>query len=131
MVQLLWLSSLSRYSQPLTSYCTMSVYEIACFVTYNIKFFNKWYNSLNTFQINEDFWKVMQKTSLVLLFWYQIKFNISTSETVTEILSTKLYCHFKWSYQCNHKTEKISFHEHFNMKNVMFGWGVFFKRQLG
>ena len=51
---------------------------------------------LTTFQINEDFQKViMHKTSLVKLSSYQIKLNISTSKTVEKILAKKLYCHFK------------------------------------
>ncbi len=39
--------------------------------------------------------------SHVVLFAYQIKFNISRKKRVTRILPNKLYCHFKRSLQCN------------------------------
>ena len=49
---------------------------------------------LATFQINEDFQKVIMHNDVKLLS-YQIKWNISTSKTVEKILAKKLYCHFK------------------------------------
>ena len=40
-------------------------------------------------------------TSVVVLFAYTIKSNISTSKGVTKILPKKLHNHFNLSSQCN------------------------------
>ena len=48
-------------------------------------------------------------TSVVVLFAYQIKLNIS--KRVKKILPKKLYCKFNLSLQCK---DRISFHKHFN-----------------
>ena len=42
-------------------------------------------------------------TSVVVLFAYQKKLNISTRKRVTTIVPKKLYCHFNLSLQCNTK----------------------------
>ena len=54
-------------------------------------------------------------TSLVALFSYQIKFNVSTSKTVTKIVLKKLYFNvivILWG--------QISFHEHFKQSFIKF-----------
>ena len=40
-------------------------------------------------------------TSVVVLFAYPVKLNISTRKGVTEILPKKLYNHFNGPFQCN------------------------------
>ena len=53
-------------------------------------------------------------TSVVVLFTYQIKLNISTRKRVATILPKKLHCYFTLSLRCNKKTlDKISLHKHF------------------
>ena len=71
-------------------------------------------NILSTFQINEAFLKShFKKTSLVMLFSYQMKLNISKSKT--KILLKKLYYDFSDTIQ--KLCKKISFHKHFNFSN--------------
>ena len=40
-------------------------------------------------------------TSVVVLFAYSVKLNISNRKGVKEILPKKLYIHFNWSVKCN------------------------------
>ena len=49
-------------------------------------------------QFNRHSWLIIQYcvTSLVVLFAYPIRLNISTRNGVTKIVPKKLYCHINW-----------------------------------
>ena len=48
-----------------------------------------------------SFKSLCRMTSLIVIFSYQIKFNISTSKRATNILLKKLFYDFNWCSQCN------------------------------
>ena len=56
------------------------------------------YYMLQNKQFNR--YSLYSMTSVVVLFAYPVKLNISTRKWVTQILPKKLYDHFNWSFQC-------------------------------